>query len=846
MDIQQETLNATATDASSCIHPDVFVCTATGFKPIKQCSRTSAVVTSSGALHKVLEVMRADVDGTLIDVDSFKASPDHQLYVVSGSGGLNVPESVRHGLLSADWRPMRDIQAGDYVAKSIPTYEKDIPQLQEADCFIYGLSLSYGSLKGSTVTVKGPLSDSTLTRLKQAFLVGLTIANDAVTFKLPVNPSLLFDQYDIRCFYGPLMHLPFKKIQSILEGLRGGIFGKSEPFCLGPASVAAINYMSMRLGETSDESFQYAGYHYQRIREVRHVPYKGQVADMQVDAESNYNTAFGLSHNGGGKRAGSFAIYLSPWHADVLEFLELKKNHGDEEARARDLFYAMWVPDLFMKRVEKDETWSLMCPNICPGMSDVWGDDFERLYEQYESEGKFMRQIKARELWNRIMVAQIETGTPYLLFSDHVNRKSNQSNLGTIKSSNLCTEILEYSSPEEVAVCNLSSVSLRSFVQIDEDSRSYDFKKLHDVVKVMTRNLNKVIDINFYPVPEAKTSNMRHRPIGIGVQGLADAFFLMRYPFDSEEAKQLNRDIFETMYHAALEASCEIAAERESDVLEYRQLASIQNRTKEIRKQMSAIQKRTLTFSEEELTREKYAGTYDSYLWNGGCPVSKGILQYDMWGVTPSDRWDWAALKEQIEAHGVRNSLLVAPMPTASTSQILGNTECFEPLTSNIYARRTGVGEFIMVNKYLMGDLIERGLWTEDMKSLIIAYDGSIQQIEQIPEELRNLYKTAWDIKQRHIIDMAADRGAFVDQSQSMNLFVAQPTAKLLTSMHYYSFNKGLKTGQYYLRCKATARAQQFTIDPATVKSVNQASKESEEPILACTRDNPNCAACGS
>lgn len=464
---------------------------------------------------------------------------------------------------------------------------------------------------------------------------------------------------------------------------------------------------------------------------------------------------------GGGKRKGAFAIYLEPWHADIEDFLELKKNHGKEEMRARDLFFALWIPDLFMKRVLEDQEWSLFCPNEAPGLYDSYGEKFESLYHQYEAEGKARKTVRAQELWFQICQSQIETGTPYLLYKDACNEKSNQKNLGTIRSSNLCTEILEYTSPEEVAVCNLASISLPKFV----DNKKFNFKKLADVTRVITRNLNRIIDINYYPIQEAKTSNFRHRPIGIGVQGLADAFILMRMPFDSAEAKQLNIEIFETIYYAALSESCELA---------------------------------------------KIHGSYESFK---GSPTSKGIFQFDMWGVQPdSKRWDWDQLKTDVVKHGLRNSLLLAPMPTASTSQILGNNECFEPYTSNFYTRRTLSGEYIVINKHLLEDLVRLGLWNQDMKEMLMLHNGSIQNIPGIPQELKNLYKTVWEISQKAIIDMAADRGAFICQSQSLNLFLDGATVNKLGSMHFYAWKKGLKTGMYYLRTKSAVDPIKFTL----------------------------------
>ena len=498
---------------------------------------------------------------------------------------------------------------------------------------------------------------------------------------------------------------------------------------------------------------------------------------------------------GGGKRKGSFAIYVEPWHADIFDFLDLKKNHGKEEQRARDLFYALWIPDLFMKRVEENGDWTLMCPNECPGLSDTYGKKFEKLYKKYESEGKGRKTMKAQELWFKILESQIETGTPYMLYKDAANEKSNQKNLGTIKSSNLCTEIIEYTAPDEVAVCNLASIALPKFV-IDG---KFDHEKLFNVTYRVTRNLDKVIDANYYPVPEARNSNMRHRPIGIGVQGLADAFILMRHAFDSPEAKLLNKEIFETIYYAAVTASKDLAIEN---------------------------------------------GPYET--WKGS-PISDGVFQFDMWKVKPTDRWEWDLLREEVKKHGVRNSLLLAPMPTASTAQILGNNECFEPYTSNIYTRRVLSGEFIIVNKHLLRDLVKLGIWNDRLKNKLMASNGSIQNIDEIPENIKELYKTAWEISQKEILDMAADRGAYIDQSQSLNIFMENANFAKLTSMHFYGWKAGLKTGMYYLRTKSATDAIKFTLDKAAISEPVAKTEEERMAEISCSLDDPdNCVSCGS
>ena len=499
---------------------------------------------------------------------------------------------------------------------------------------------------------------------------------------------------------------------------------------------------------------------------------------------------------GGGKRKGSFAIYIEPWHADVFDFLDLKKNHGKEENRTRDLFLALWIPDLFMKRVKENGEWTLMCPHECPGLSDVHSETFEKLYTKYEKEGKGRKTIKAQDLWFKILESQIETGTPYMLYKDSANAKSNQQNLGTIKSSNLCTEIIEYTAPDEIAVCNLASLALPKYVKED---KSFDHDKLFEVTYQATVNLNRIIDENFYPVEDAKKSNLRHRPIGLGVQGLADTFILMGFPFESLEARSLNREVFETMYFAAMTASKDQA----------------------------------IAF-----------GTYETY---AGSPVSQGVFQYDMWGVTPSDRWDWKLLKEEVSKHGVRNSLLLAPMPTASTAQILGNNECFEPYTSNLYTRRVLSGEFIIVNRHLLKDLVKNGLWNREMRLKIMAANGSIQNISEIPQPIKDLYKTAWEISQKAIIELAADRGAYICQSQSLNIFMENANFGKLTSMHFYGWERGLKTGMYYLRTKAATDAIKFTVDQVISAETTEDESLSleEQAAIACSIENPDsCEMC--
>jgi ribonucleoside-diphosphate reductase subunit M1 len=562
-----------------------------------------------------------------------------------------------------------------------------------------------------------------------------------------------------------------------------------------------------------------------------------------------FNSTARYVDQGGGKRNGSFAIYLEPHHPDIEQFLELKKNHGDEESKSRDLFYGLWISDLFMKRVENDDLWTLFCPSKCPGLSNVYGDAFETKYNEYENKNMGNKTIKAREVWLKILESQIETGTPYMLYKDAANKKSNQKNLGTIKSSNLCTEIIEYSNKDETAVCNLASIAVNMCVE----NGKYNHEKLHSISKIVTYNLNKIIDENVYPIEKCKVSNFLHRPIGIGIQGLADTFALLRLDFDSSEAKKLNEEIFATIYHGALEASLEISIERkrilkpiiEKNINEH--LWQITHESKistnyifvnNINSSITELDKRIMIdtlnklkpiYEEIENLNIEHCGAYSSFK---GSPMSFGKFQFDLWGETPSDRYNWEELRQKIMENGIRNSLLMAPMPTAGTSQILGNNECIEPFTSNIYVRRVKGGDFIKLNKYLVNDLTKLCIWNKEIKDSIIKNNGSVQHLD-IPDKIKSLYRTVWELKMKDIIDMSRDRGKYIDQSQSLNLWLENPTAPKLTSMHFYGWNCGLKTGMYYLRTKAKAKAQQFTIEP-------------EKQVLACSRDNPDCLSCGS
>ena len=517
-----------------------------------------------------------------------------------------------------------------------------------------------------------------------------------------------------------------------------------------------------------------------------------------------------------GKRLGSIAVYLETWHSDIEAFLELKKNHGSEEERCRDLFLALWVSDLFMERIKANKKWSLMCPDQCKGLSDTYGDEFKALYEKYESEGKYTKQINAQDLWFKILEAQIEQGVPYILYKDAANKKSNQQNLGTIKSSNLCAEVLIYSSPEETGVCNLASICLPTYV----NNGVFEFDKLHEVVKVAAKNLNKVIDINFYPVEKARVSNLKHRPIGIGVQGLADVFMMLKYPFESEAAAELNKQIFETIYHAAVESSMELSKKRNNIITDILNNNSEEDITKYVNE------------FEEDIIKTKYIGAYSSF---EGSPISRGLFQFDLWGEKPSERYDWDKLREDIKSFGIRNSLLISPMPTASTSQIMGFNESFEPFTNNIFQRKTLSGEFIVINKYLIRELMSKGMWNKELKDTIILHEGSIQNIKEISKEMKELYKTSWEIKQRVIIDMSADRGRYICQTQSLNIFMEEPDFQKLSSMHFYGHSKGLKTGSYYLRTKPRAKTQQFTIDPEFAKRKLKCAEDNEDSCVLCS-----------
>jgi ribonucleotide reductase alpha subunit/intein/homing endonuclease len=812
---------------------------------------------------------------TMHCIDNLKITPEHPIFVLRNqTKGINynvIKNRIEKNLINFEWIEAKELDLNDMIIYSIPQCSDDITNISTDDCFMYGIILGDGSM--SNEDQNGYISLHTYNKKHLLDFAINYFENKCVQYRIETNenttrirwnkninmPFRYNDIYDVnkeKRVLSKWLNLPIEKSKYVLKGLletdgcnntelvfdntsrnliesvrficlkmgiltsgyirdrvgeshqtkNGIITNKKISYCLRiPKTEDICKLMDINYNDKQFYKFlKYKNYLLTRIKDIKKEEYNGTLYDLQMKNEHNYMLHNGIVHNGGGKRNGSFAIYLEPWHADIFDFLELRKNHGDEELKARDLFYALWISDLFMERVkEKNGKWSLFCPHECPGLSDVYGDDFVKLYEKYEQEGKAKKTIVARDLWFAILDAQMETGTPYILYKDACNKKSNQKNIGTIKSSNLCCEINQYSDDKETAVCNLASIALPAFV--NQQTKQFDYDKLHEITKVVTNNLNKVIDINFYPTEKTKLSNFRHRPIGIGVQGLSDAFILMDIPFHSDEAKLLNKNIFETIYHAALEKSNEMALQRTNVIKELFE--------KSISSVLEYIQpEENDSFSlREQKNNQKLFGAYTSF---EGSPASKGILQFDMWSIEPSDRYDWAKLKQSIIENGLRNSLLIAPMPTASTSQILGYNECFEPLTSNIYSRRTLAGEFVVVNKYLMKELINLGLWNEQIKNNIIANQGSVQQLSNIPEHIRNKYKIVWEIPMKHLIDMAADRGAFICQSQSLNLWMEDPVYNKLTSMHFYAWDKGLKTGIYYLRRKAKHQAQQFTIEP--------------------------------
>lgn len=841
--------NNTARYVNQCFTPDTLVYSKRGTKRMADVTTNDELVTLDGTFKSVNSVSIQSIDKEILEItteysfEGVKVTPEHEIMVLRSEQQLFVPA--------------KDLFAGDFVGYPIPTYEQTDDVYETDFCRYYGLMISLGSVtpEGDAKMLLPPTSGNDTAAFIQSFLRKSSIAYnlDSTDSTLHWRDERLCDKLGTdKQISEAFLHLSEEKTLALLEGILEPFMCNDIEICFTTTSyqvAMSVRYLLLRVGvlpcgyksdqgvfdmRISKDNVHTKTSHgmiWSRVQKIQSLHYSGDVYDFNMMDNHNYTVAnLGLVHNSG-KRNGSIAVYLEPWHGDIENFLDLRKNHGHEEERCRDLFLALWIPDLFMERVRDDGVWSLMCPDASPGLSDAIGDDFKIMYEQYERDGKFVRQIRAQELWFKILESQIESGVPYILYKDAANKKSNQQNLGAIKSSNLCQEIIQYTSPEEVAVCNLASLGLPMYV--DRDTLTFDFVKLHDVTKIVTKNLNKIIDRNYYPLQKARTSNLRHRPIGIGVQGLADVFAILRLPFESDAAKKLNVDIFETIYHAALEASMEISKKRHDTYL-----AS----------PFDAHTDSYLLLNEfEKAMLEKGTSFPGAYVSFEGSPTSKGVLQFDMWGVEPSDRYDWGQLKSSIMKYGLRNSLLVAPMPTASTAQILGNNESFEPFTSNLFKRKTLSGEFIVINKYLLEDLITRNLWSKELKDLLVLNDGSVQNIDSIPEDVKALYKTVWEIKQKHVIDMAADRGAFIDQSQSLNLFLEDPEFKKLTSMHFYSWQKGLKCGVYYLRTRPKSSVQKFTIDPNLAKlhqPARQAPSAASAASVVCTDEV--CIMCSS
>lgn len=888
--------NNTARYVDQCVHPETIIYTNKGPIQIQHCSiGETKIFNLKGECEVIENVLEQPYKGEIYNIqtygciDNLKITPEHPVFVLRDKilNYSTIQKQVDKNVISFEWVEAKNLNINDFLVYKIPDYNFDIDTLTEDDCQIYGLILAYGKMDNIDEYYELSLDNDMnsifcVNYLEKKYIQhtiqkcgNITKISWKKNINLPFRYNDFFDVNKNKHIQSRWLNLPIQKSKFILKGLLQNIYDLYKDFLLfdniSKILIEGVRFICLKMSlfpkieinQTKSKKlysliisktidvcdlmnihypiptdsrldsydsfelfieppvynfFKYKDYLLIKIKNITTNEYNGTLYDLQMKNEHNYLIHNGIIHNGGGKRNGSFAIYLEPWHADVEDFLEMKKNHGDEESKARDLFYALWIPDLFMERVKNNGKWSLMCPHECKGLSDVYGIDFIKLYEKYELEGKVRKSINARDLWFKILDAQMETGTPYLLYKDSANFKSNQKNLGTIKSSNLCCEIIEYSDDKETAVCNLASIALPTFV--DQKTKQFDYDKLHKVTKVVTNNLNRVIDINYYPTEKTKKSNMKHRPIGIGVQGLADMFILMNIPFHSEKAKEVNKFIFETIYHASLEKSNEIAIERRKMILN------------NDASRFDLLNEWEYDAFFKSIKKDDCIGSYSSFK---NSPASNGILQFDMWNAEPTCKYDWNSLKKSIIKYGIRNSLLVAPMPTASTSQILGFNECFEPFTSNLYTRRTLAGEFIVVNKYLMRELIDLGCWNEEIKNNIIANKGSIQQLTMLNEEIRNKYKIVWEIPMKHIIDMAADRGAYICQSQSMNLWIEDPTYNTLTSMHFYSWKKGLKTGIYYLRRKAKHQAQQFTIEPEEKHNhENEENKKNAENDEIC------------
>lgn len=890
--------NSTAKYVNQCFAPETMIYTKKGCKQICDIVQyNDEVITLDGTYKKVLGVVENTVSKSVLEIrathsfEPITVTKEHEIYVIRNQSKTVhydcIKRRIDKKMATPQFVSASELTTDDLIGYPKFKYPEDTEAANDNNPLIgefyrlYGIVLCDGKISkkddSCTISLNVDFKIRTFEFLEE-YLRKLEVDYETtrnkqichITFpytsKIPLTRNDIYDENDEKFIKTDLMNLNRYYTEYLVKGMidtecsavnrelyfytpsRALAYGlkylcykldiltsgyiksdngkrKTVNYCVRVPKVDALREIVENIGTIKyAKYFEHDGMLWGRLKNISEIEYEGKVYDLNIEDNHNYTvSSLGLVHNSG-RRNGSIAIYLEPWHVDIESFLDIRKNHGNEEERARDLFQALWIPDLFMKRVKEDGEWSLMCPDTSRGLSDVYGEEFETLYLKYESEGRFVKKISAQSLWRKILISQIETGTPYMLYKDSVNKKTNQQNLGTIKSSNLCAEIAEFTSPDEIAVCNLASICLPSYVNLTEGR--YEFHELHKYVKIVTKNLNKVIDKNYYPVDKTKVSNLRHRPIGIGVQGLADTFALLRYEFESPEADELNRQIFETIYHAALECSNEIAHKRHDMI---QQLS-----TDELTDSERVVLESSLNLTDDEKTNlVHFKGAYSSF---EGSPISKGIYQFDMWGTSVNNTLhDWSGLRENICKYGIRNSLLVAPMPTASTSQIMGFNECFEPFTSNLYKRKTLAGEFICINRYLLRDLVSLGIWSRDLKDKIIINEGCLANISEIPEDVRNLYKTVWEIKQRNIIDKAAARASYVCQSQSMNLFVEEPNQKKLTSMHFYAWEKGLKTGMYYLRTKPRATTQQFSIDPTKAKSNIVSSQNEEQECVACS-----------
>jgi len=924
--------NETARYVDQCFTPDTIIYTLNGPKAIEDIGIGEKVLTSNGTFENVNLPVRHEYNGEMLTIKLFnkktevRVTSKHQImalkckdYKIEKTTNKNDDkndeiynynvEAIRHslynGLLKTEFYDSNDLELGDFLVYSIPNYIYDISQITEEDCRMYGILLGCVKFTNASIFILS------LNKIKNVYTIDFVISyletrgikvdieydqetiSNSVYIKWSITHpgfkftySQIYDDYKIKRIDTSFIHLPNNKIRQIINGIdeTGGYESTNNKL------INNLHYMYLRLcllyndnqilkdNTMFKSSFNYIDknnniYIYVPIESITKTHYEGIVHDFEIDSPHDYTVAhLGIAHNGGGKRAGSIACYIEPWHADIFDFLKLKSNTGIEEERARDLFYAMWIPDLFMKRVEEDGDWSLMCPDKSPNLYLKYGDEFEKLYTQYEKEGRALKVVKARVVWEAILTSQMETGTPYIGFKDAVNIKNNQKNLGTIQSSNLCHEICEYTSRDEIAVCNLASIPIAKFLEHKDGNKdgplTFNYEKLREVVKQVVKNLNKVIDYNYYPVKESETSNRRHRPQGLGISSLADLYAMMKIPFDSDEAKDINRKIFENMYFAALECSMELARKRKKFVQEYKRIIKLGSGTsgtsgtqtelsEEDKARLQELKTTHFIIDEELKLPNQYAGAYSSFV---GSPMSEGKFQFDLWGVDPSPEMkeEWENLRSDIQKHGIRNSLLIALMPTASTSQILGWNECIEPFTNNIYTRKTLAGTFVIINKYLIQDLLDLGIWNQTMKDKIIMNDGSVQNIDEIPQNIKNLYKTVWELKQKSLIDLAADRAPFVCQTQSMNLFVKNPTYKILNAMHFYSWKKGLKTGIYYLRSQAKTSAQKFSVDLGKVSSNgissslsnnntnNNTNDKTENEIKNEAKEEQECLMCSS